>query len=220
LAVLALAALLLFRGRHRLRAAMLLGLALVAAITVDIRPTADRAVALGWGGAAPLMHHVLPVPHVTTHSRSVRHRITGRRVQIPAIGVDAPVVSLGLNANRTLQVPQDPANAGWWSGGTAPGRPGPAVIVGHVDWAGHSAVFARLHDLVPGARVVVRGFGAPRTYVVTAQQSYPKSAFPTGLVYDPTPDPVLRLITCTGRFDPATGHYADNLIVFAKLDRA
>jgi hypothetical protein len=42
-----------------------------------------------------------------------------------------------------------------------------------------------------------------------------KNAFPTQAVYGPTPGPTLRLITCDGAFDSATGHYADNLIVFA-----
>jgi hypothetical protein len=35
-------------------------------------------------------------------------------------------------------------------------------------------------------------------------------------VYGPTPDPELRLVTCGGTFDAASGHYADNVIVYAR----
>jgi sortase (surface protein transpeptidase) len=143
---------------------------------------------------------------------------TGMRVRAPAIGVDASVVSLGLNSDSTLQVPTNATDAGWWSGGTAPGGRGAAVIVGHVDWGGKEGVFGRLHELVPGQDVLVtHRNGVTDRYRVTTTAVYPKISFPTGLVYGPLPYPGLRLITCTGHYDPTTGHYDDNLIVFARL---
>jgi hypothetical protein len=42
-----------------------------------------------------------------------------------------------------------------------------------------------------------------------------KDRFPTQAVYGPTPDPELRLITCGGAFDYATGHYLSNIVVYA-----
>ena len=48
-------------------------------------------------------------------------------------------------------------------------------------------------------------------------RSYPKSRFPTLAVYGPVPDAELRLITCGGAFDVATGHYLSNVIVYATL---
>ncbi len=50
---------------------------------------------------------------------------------------------------------------------------------------------------------------------VTAVQEYLKDKFPTQAVYGPTPDAELRLITCGGAFDPATGHYLSNIVVYA-----
>lgn len=35
-------------------------------------------------------------------------------------------------------------------------------------------------------------------------------------IYGPTWWPTLRLITCGGRSDPATGHYLANTVVFAE----
>ena len=42
-------------------------------------------------------------------------------------------------------------------------------------------------------------------------------AFPTDAVYGNPGYPALRLITCGGPFDAATGSYLDNIIVYAHL---
>lgn len=46
---------------------------------------------------------------------------------------------------------------------------------------------------------------------------YRKSIFPTLRVYGPAPTAQLRLITCGGTFDPQTGHYLSNVVVYATL---
>jgi len=52
---------------------------------------------------------------------------------------------------------------------------------------------------------------------VAAVHMYLKSRFPTDSVYGAVPNAQLRLITCGGTFDYATGHYLSNVIVFATL---
>jgi hypothetical protein len=138
-------------------------------------------------------------------------------VAIASIGVDAAVIRLGLTSDGRLEVPTDFAQAGWWSGGPQPGQAGPAVIVGHVDSVAGPAVFYRLRRLSPGAvvRVWRAGMGVAR-FAVTGKGEYPKADFPTGLVYGALSYPGLRLITCGGAFDDATGHYVDNIVVFAR----
>jgi len=90
------------------------------------------------------------------------------------------------------------------------------VIAGHVDSRRRPAVFHRLKDLVPGDTVDVRrADGSTATFVVERTEQHPKAAFPTATVYDDTPGPALRLITCGGVFDRSTRHYVDNVIVFA-----
>jgi LPXTG-site transpeptidase (sortase) family protein len=99
-----------------------------------------------------------------------------------------------------------------------PGDIGPAVIAGHVDSVTEPAVFARLGELRPGDEVrVTLSTGAVEVFAVDSLTSAPKDAFPTQLVYGPTPTAQLRLITCDGVFNSSTGHYLDNLIVFASL---
>ncbi|WFR68445.1 sortase [Curtobacterium flaccumfaciens] len=99
-----------------------------------------------------------------------------------------------------------------------PGQVGPAVIAGHVDSPTAAAVFFRLDELVPGDEIhVAMSDGSTRTFTVDRSEHAAKSAFPTSDVYGTAPTPQLRLITCDGTFDTATGHYTDNLIVFADL---
>jgi len=139
-------------------------------------------------------------------------------VVIPDIGVDAPVVDLGRNPDGTLQVP-DWQDAGWYARGPEAGERGPAVIVGHVDSEAGPAVFYRLDELQPGAPIDVDlddGAGSVR-YLVDRIERFPKDAFPTLDVYGLTPGPELRLITCDGEFDTSTGHYVDNLVVYATI---
>lgn len=139
-----------------------------------------------------------------------------RRIEIPAIGVRARVIPLGLNADRTLEVPADFGETGWWTGGPEPGERGAAVIAGHVDSRTGPAVFHRLEDLRAGDEIRVRRDDRTTVrFVVRRLERHGKDAFPTRRVYARTRGPSLRLVTCSGDFDAATGHYVDNTIVFA-----
>jgi sortase (surface protein transpeptidase) len=138
-------------------------------------------------------------------------------IQIPVIGVDTGVVPVGLGPGRTMEVPAVDL-AGWYEPGPRPGEAGPAVIVGHVDSRRGPAVFFRLGQLHRGDRIVVgRAKGPARSFVVERVERKPKQALPTARIWKDTGQPVLRLITCGGSFDRASGHYRDNVIVYANL---
>jgi hypothetical protein len=165
---------------------------------------------------------VRPKPARRTRARPKPARLTRAprpvRVRIAAIGLDAPLIPLGLDANRALEVPERFDVAGWWSGGYRPGEPGPAVIAGHVDSKTGPAVFYRLGKLERGDAVTVeRRDGSAVRFTVRDVRHYAKSAFPTRQVYGPTPRRALRLITCSGDFDRSTGHYVDNTVVYAEI---
>lgn len=141
-------------------------------------------------------------------------------IDIPSIGVHSSLLSLGLNADGTVQVPSGTSydEAGWYRFSPTPGSLGPAVILGHVSGAGRASVFFRLGDLRPGNRVrVTRRDGSIAAFEVTGVRRYPKDHFPTQVVYGNTNHAALRLITCGGSFDFSTGHYVDNVVVFATL---
>jgi LPXTG-site transpeptidase (sortase) family protein len=139
-------------------------------------------------------------------------------LEIPAIGVRTRLIRLGVTATGTLQVPTSTAVAGWYTGSPRPGATGSSVIAGHIDSVSGPGVFFRLRELHPGDLVYVqRGHASMAVFTVTAVQLVPKSKFPTDEVYAPVPNAQLRLITCGGTFDSATGHYLSNVIVFAVL---
>jgi LPXTG-site transpeptidase (sortase) family protein len=135
---------------------------------------------------------------------------------IPLIGVKTQLTTLGLAADGSLQVPSSPSVAGWYTGSPRPGAVGSAIIVGHIDSPTSPGVFYRLPELRHGDDVYVkRADGTTAKFRVTSVQTYLKDQFPTQTVYGPTPDAELRLITCGGAFDPATGHYLSNIVVYA-----
>jgi hypothetical protein len=85
-----------------------------------------------------------------------------------------------------------------------------------VDSRSGPAVFYRLRQLRPGDPVwVERQDGRKVRFVVQRLKQVPKTSFPTHEVYGFQPHVMLRLITCGGVFNRNTGHYVDNVIVFA-----
>ena len=140
-------------------------------------------------------------------------------VDIPAIGVRAQVIALGLDAEGGVAVPSlsTPFLVSWFDRGPAPGQAGAAVLLGHVDAAGVGpAVFYRLGDLLPGNLVyVTRRDERTAVFRVTSVGLYSENAFPVSRVYEYTRYPTLRLITCGGQFDWDTHLYLDRTIVFA-----
>ena len=137
---------------------------------------------------------------------------------IPAIGVKAPIVTLGLNRNGTLQVPSTAKVVGWYTNSPRPGATGSAVMAGHVDSRSGPGVFYWLRRMHRGERIYVRrADGTLAVFTVTAVRIYAKSQFPTAMVYGPVPDAELRLITCGGTFDYAHGSYLSNVVVYARL---
>lgn len=137
---------------------------------------------------------------------------------VPAIDLDVPLHRLGLDEAGAVRPPGLPEQAGWVEVSARPGRPGPSVLAGHVDSRTGPAVFARLGELRPGDRVEVGlDDGTEVTYVVRRTEQHAKVAFPTQSVYGASPVPTLRLVTCGGEIDPRTGHYVDNVVVYADL---
>ncbi|MGK5740469.1 class F sortase [Micromonospora sp. URMC 103] len=139
-------------------------------------------------------------------------------VRIPAIGVRAEVVPVGVDGTGVVEVPpaDRPGVAGWYRYGVTPGETGNAVLVGHVDSRAGPAVFFNLGRLRPGHTVrVARADGSVATFTVDRVAAYPKDHFPHDIVYGPATTAGLRLVTCGGRFDEGSGNYTDNIVVFA-----
>ena len=137
------------------------------------------------------------------------------RLRIGAIGVDAPILPVGV-AGGTTEIPADVDQVGWYRFGGRLGGSGSTLLVAHVSSGTQGpGVFFRLGDLGPGddVRVETRD-GSATVFRVIARRSYTKEALPDRL-FRRTGPAVLALVTCGGRFSEATGRYEDNVVVYA-----
>jgi hypothetical protein len=168
------------------------------------QPSAAARGAIGSAGRGPSLQRSMPVS-----------------VDIPAIGVTSKLLYLGRNPDGTIQVPSLVTSAGeaaWYKYSATPGQIGASVIEGHVDSYLGPAVFYRLGALRPGDTIdVTLADGVTAIFRVTGVRQYPKSNFPAKAIYGATNYAALRLITCGGVFDYATGHYLSSTVVFASL---
>ncbi|WP_030194362.1 class F sortase [Streptomyces sp. NRRL S-87] len=176
------------------------------------QPAAAAAVSTSGTGAAT----AAPVP--PTDLQELGHS-TVERIRIPSINVDAPVMSVGLDAEGWIDAPppQDSNLAGWYLNGIAPGQRGSAVIVGHVDNDKGPAVFYGLGAIRKGAHIEVSRYdGKTAVFEVYGVEVFSKNDFPGARVYGDTGQPELRVITCGGGYSRARG-YDGNVVVFARM---
>lgn len=182
------------------------------------QPRLPRAVA-----AKPTVD-VPPTPSPPPVTKPVVSAAKPVALQIPAIDVRSPVHALGQADDGALESPAPGPrynHAAWYRYSPTPGSLGPAILLGHVDSAAEGpSVFFRLGELRAGDKVsVARADGSVGVFRVDRVRRYAKTDFPTDLVYGNIDHAGLRIITCGGAFDNATGHYLDNVVVFASLVR-
>ncbi|MFJ8017217.1 class F sortase [Streptomyces sp. NPDC096339] len=198
---------------------MLTGLAMVRN-GVDMgdgppQPTAASAVAV----TADQLPANPPTPPA---DMEVLEHSSVQRIRIPTINVDAPVMTVGLDAEGWIDAPppQDRNLAGWYLNGISPGQRGSAVIVGHVDNAQGPAVFYGLGSVKPGNHIEVERYdGRTAVFEVYGVEVFSKDQFPGARVYGDTGHPELRVITCGGSYSKAAG-YDGNVVVFARMVEA
>jgi LPXTG-site transpeptidase (sortase) family protein len=143
-------------------------------------------------------------------------KATGRptRLIVPSLGVDAPVIDIGV-VDGVLLPPSDPRTLGWWSAGARPGAVrGGALITGHTVHTGGGA-FDNLETLRKGDQVAVRTARGLIRYAVTGVTVYRKQSLARDAekVFSQTVPGRLVLITCE---DWNGSGYDSNAIVFAE----
>lgn len=138
------------------------------------------------------------------------------QLRIPAIQLETPLTSVGLQPDGTLEVPQQYTLAGWYKMSPTPGEIGPSVMVGHYDNAQGTTVFGRLRELIPGQHIeVVREDNQTVKFAVERVEQYSQDNFPTQQVYGNTDTASLRIITCGGNYNYLTQRYSHNTVVYA-----
>ncbi|GLF93529.1 class F sortase [Streptomyces yaizuensis] len=144
------------------------------------------------------------------------------RIEVPSLGISAPVVPRGLDAAGAVDPPPyaKAQTVGWYGAGTQPGARGASLLVGHVDTETRPAVFYGLSAARTGAEIrVVRADGSVARFTVDDVRVVERERFDARKVYGPRAAgrAELRLITCGGTFDRASGSYTSNVVVSAYL---
>lgn len=141
------------------------------------------------------------------------------RMIIPTLSFDEPITeNLGLNDDKTIEVPQDYSAVGWYNLSQTPGERGPSIYLGHVSSKEGPEVFHELYKLNSGDEIVMeREDGIKAVYQVYDLESVPIDDFPTEKVYGKIKNSEIRLITCAGDYNDLTRRFSQNTIVYAAL---
>ncbi len=142
-----------------------------------------------------------------------------RRLKIETLGVDVPVVGVGLTPQGNMGIPEGAWEVGWFNLGYRPGEEGNAVIAGHLDTVNGPAVFQHLEKLQPGDVVTIEnGSGSQLRFRVTDSHVYDAVNAPMREIFGSASGKYLRLITCDGAWIAARRSYESRLVVTAELD--
>ncbi|MEV0463341.1 class F sortase [Nocardia tengchongensis] len=192
----------------------------LAAVAAVLAVTAALVSGCGSSGGtdAPSSTKVAPTTLAVKTAASIT-RSTPVSFSIPSINVAGSLISVGLNADGSVQVPADYQQAGWYQQGPAPGEQGSAVILGHVDSYKGPGVFFTLKKVKKDDMIdVTRADGKVAHFKVTDVRMYLKSEFPDQTVFGPRGGATLQVVTCGGDFDKNAKSYLSNVVVFSSLD--
>lgn len=138
---------------------------------------------------------------------------------IDAIGLNIPLGETYLDDQKHLMVPGNPNQAAWYASGPKPGNSGTALITGHLDSLAGPGVFWNLKKVQLGNLLeITKPDGSIATFKVDRIESVPQDhRFPWSEVYSTKGAAQIRIITCDGEYNPVTGRYNRNLVVFGTL---
>jgi Sortase domain len=173
-----------------------------------------RVIAPGAGASSRQQHEVNPgnASNVSSNNEPMPKPTL---LVVPAANISVLLERLVENEEGRIEVPADTESAGWWR----KRRPtSPIVLVGHLDSKTGPAVFYGVQDLRFGDQIFVSfEDGSNASYTIRQIERVSKNDFPSQRVYNEGKGEV-RLVTCGGKFNRRTGHYEDNVVVYATPD--
>ena len=204
------------------RGALLLSISLATVGAIATGATGQRSSSSGEGpvlGSAPYVPTAdgmaVPLRSARLDNEGPQSVVQPVSIRVAEIGLEAPVISVGVDDNNQLDVPAADT-VGWYQYSARPGEQGASVLAAHVDYGGVPGAFFNLEAVVPGETLdVVLSDGSVLSYVVVGNTEYDKSELPAEELFRKDGEPVLQLITCGGTFDPDARSYVANVVVTA-----
>lgn len=141
-----------------------------------------------------------------------------RFIKIPKLGINAPVVSVGLTSDGSVGTPTNIYEAAWYNGSAKPGDNGASFIDAHSSAAG-GALFGHLDRLVNGDRIQVqKGDGSIITYQVVSVQVVGKDSVDMSSMLRPFggASKGLNLITCQGNWIDSEKTLTHRVLVYTQ----
>ena len=138
---------------------------------------------------------------------------------VARLGISVPIVATTVDDQGQMELPARPSEIGWYAYGPKPGSAeGSAVLAGHVDSRRFGVgPLVALQRMRPGDVVVVQATSGPLTFEVDRVQLIEKRDLDLQRLFDREGRPVLRMVTCGGRYLPQRGGYQGNVVVTAHL---
>lgn len=197
---------------------ILLGLALLGIVIGGGKALATKQVA---SPLAAVQSTTTTSPTTPTPSQTQPTNSLPAHLIIDSLGINAPIESVGMDAQGRMDVPKDADNVAWYNLGFKPGEKGSAVIAGHLDRvSGAPAVFYHLNDLQPGDIVKVQlQNDSVLQFRVINKKAYPSDTLPLEEIFNTQDKSRLNLITCNGTFNQQQKNYSNRLVVFTELVR-
>ncbi len=142
-----------------------------------------------------------------------------RYIYIPTLGVNARVMSVGVNSRGSIDTPSNLNDTAWYDGSAKPGQEGQVFIDGHTSFNRHlNAAFNNLPKLKANDQVVIeKGNGEKVSYRVVATKTVETSKVDMGEALNPPAGAKkgLTLMTCTGTFNYRNQTADKRFIVYA-----
>ena len=137
------------------------------------------------------------------------------RFEVERVGISMRIRPVGVARDGQMALPPSPAVMGWYEHGPRPGDGnGATVLAAHRDMPDFgTGPAARLDRLRQGDVLTVRSESTVRRYRVTQVTRLEKEALDLAAIFDRTGPARLHVVTCGGRFDPATRSYEANVVV-------
>ncbi|CCF15802.1 sortase family protein [Brevibacillus laterosporus GI-9] len=156
----------------------------------------------------------------TSQRKPVTASFIPNRLQIPSIGLDTTIETVGITVEGNMDVPKAFDKVGILSPWTKPGEKGNAVIAGHFDHYTGPAIFYHLKKLKHGDHVIVSDSNDHRLiYAVKEVTTFKTKEAPLERIFGESNTSNLNLVTCSGKFNKKTQEHAKRLVVFTELSQ-
>jgi sortase (surface protein transpeptidase) len=137
------------------------------------------------------------------------------RLLVDRLDKEIPIEQIGLTKAGSVASPASIGKAGWYNKSSAPGTPGPTLIVGHY---GQGAAFLEFTQLKEGDVLrIVSDKDQEFRYRLKGKQEVSRDKVPMEKVLGYSRENRLEIITCSGRWLESEQTFANRLLLTAEL---